>query len=193
MGMLKGGWELALRNEFKQEYYRELYQKVLQEYQTKTVYPPSQELFRAFELTPLEKVKAVILGQDPYHEPGQAEGLCFSVKPGVDIPPSLQNIFQELESDVHCQRPNHGSLIHWASQGVFLLNTILTVRAHQAASHRGLGWEQFTDAAIRVLNSQDRPMVFMLWGRPAGEKQALLDNPKHLVLTAPHPSPLSAY
>ena len=193
MAMITGGWEEALRGEFRQPYYRSLYESIRKEYETKTIYPPSKDLFQAFALTPLERVKAVILGQDPYHEPGQAHGLCFSVKPGVEIPPSLVNIFQELQADLGCTPPESGCLEGWARQGVFLLNTVLTVRAHQAASHRGLGWEQFTDAAIRVLNSQDRPIVFMLWGRHAGEKARLLDNPRHLVLTAPHPSPLSAY
>nr|MBQ6241796.1 uracil-DNA glycosylase [Lachnospiraceae bacterium] len=193
MAMLSGGWETALKDEFKKPYYRELYRKVLQEYQTRQVFPPAADLFSAFEATPLEKVKAVILGQDPYHEPGQAHGMCFSVRPGTEIPPSLVNIFQELHDDLGCRIPNNGYLMKWAEQGVFLLNTILTVRAHQAASHRGIGWEQFTDAAIRALNAQDRPIVFLLWGRPAGEKRGLLDNPRHLVLQAPHPSPLSAY
>lgn len=193
MAMITGGWEEALRGEFRQPYYRNLYESIRKEYESKTIYPPSKDLFQAFALTPLERVKAVILGQDPYHEPGQAHGLCFSVKPGVEIPPSLVNIFQELQADLGCTPPESGCLEGWARQGVFLLNTVLTVRAHQAASHRGLGWEQFTDAAIRVLNSQDRPIVFMLWGRHAGEKARLLDNPRHLVLTAPHPSPLSAY
>ena len=193
MAMITGGWEAALRGEFRKPYYRSLYEKVRQEYETRTVYPPAEDLFQAFALTPLEQVKVVILGQDPYHEPGQAHGLCFSVKPGVEIPPSLVNVFQELKEDLGCIPPENGYLEGWARQGVFLLNTVLTVRAHQAASHRGLGWEQFTDAAIRALNAQDRPLVFMLWGRHAGEKSRLLDNPRHLVLTAPHPSPLSAY
>ena len=191
--MITGGWEAALRGEFRKPYYRSLYEKVRQEYETRIVYPPAEDLFQAFALTPLEQVKVVILGQDPYHEPGQAHGLCFSVRPGVEIPPSLVNIFQELKEDLGCAPPESGYLEKWARQGVFLLNTVLTVRAHQAASHRGLGWEQFTDAAIRALNAQDRPLVFMLWGRHAGEKSRLLNNPRHLVLTAPHPSPLSAY
>lgn len=193
MAMLSGAWEEALKGEFKKPYYRALYERVLKEYQSRTVYPPAEDLFQAFALTPLEKVKVVILGQDPYHEPGQAHGLCFSVRPGVEIPPSLVNILRELQEDLGCVPPEAGCLEKWAAQGVFLLNTVLTVRAHQAASHRGIGWEQFTDAVIRVLNAQERPMVFMLWGRPAGEKKALLDNPRHLVLAAPHPSPLSAY
>ncbi len=193
MGSLSGGWLNALGGEFRKPYYRELYRKVLQEYQTRQVFPPSADLLSAYELTPLEKVKVVILGQDPYHEPGQAHGLCFSVRPGVEIPPSLVNIFQELHDDLGCRIPNNGYLVKWAGQGVFLLNTVLTVRAHQANSHRGYGWEEFTDATIRVLNAQDRPIVFLLWGRPAGQKKMLLDNPAHLALEAPHPSPLSAY
>ena len=138
-------------------------------------------------------MKVVILGQDPYHGDGQAEGLCFSVKPGIDIPPSLMNIYKELHDDCGCYIPNNGSLVKWAKEGVLLLNTVLTVRAHQANSHQGIGWEEFTDAAIRILDEQDRPIVFLLWGRPAQMKKAMLNNPKHLILEAPHPSPLSAY
>ena len=138
-------------------------------------------------------MKAVILGQDPYHNDGQAHGLCFSVKPDVAVPPSLVNIYKELQEDLGCYVPNHGYLKKWADQGILLLNTVLTVRAHQANSHRGIGWEEFTDAAIRILNEQDRPIVFILWGRPAQMKKAMLNNPKHLILEAPHPSPLSAY
>lgn len=193
MGMLTGAWLKALGPEFKKPYYRKLYETIRQEYSTQTVYPPAGDLLSAYELTPLEKVKVVILGQDPYHEPGQAHGLCFSVRPGVEVPPSLENIYKELHDDLGCKIPNNGYLVKWAGQGVLLLNTVLTVRAHRAGSHHGLGWEEFTDATIRVLNEQDRPMVFLLWGRPAGLKEALLTNPKHLVLKAPHPSPLSAY
>ena len=142
---------------------------------------------------PLSKVKVVIIGQDPYHEPGQAHGLCFSVKPGVKTPPSLVNIYKELHDDLGCSIPNNGYLEKWARQGVLMLNNVLTVRAHQAASHAGIGWEQFTDAAIDVLNKQDRPIVFLLWGSPAAKKCAKLNNPNHLILKAPHPSPLSAY
>ena len=191
--MITGLWQEALKEEFKQPYYRKLYETLKEEYARREIYPPSAELFSAFDLTPLEKVKVVILGQDPYHEPGQAHGLCFSVKPGVAVPPSLQNIYQELHDDLGCRIPKSGCLTKWAGQGVFLLNTILSVRAHQAASHRGIGWESFTDAVIRVLGSRERPLVFMLWGRPAGEKEALLAGREHLVLKAPHPSPLSAY
>ena len=135
----------------------------------------------------------VSLGQDPYHGDGQAHGLCFSVQPQVAIPPSLENIYKELQDDLGCYIPNNGYLEKWAKQGVLLLNTVLTVRAHQANSHRGIGWEQFTDAAIKILNQQDRPIVFILWGRPAQQKKAMLNNPHHLILEAPHPSPLSAY
>ena len=163
-------WLPALSPEFKKSYYRELYDKVNYEYRHYKVFPESRDLFSAFSLTPLSKVKVVILGQDPYHNDGQAHGLCFSVKPGVDIPPSLQNIYKELHEELGCYIPNNGCLVPWARQGVLLLNTVLTVRAHQAFSHRGIGWEQFTDAAIRAVDELDRPVVFMLWGRPAGER-----------------------
>ena len=162
-------------------------------YRTATVYPPAGDIFNAFHFTPLDQVKVVILGQDPYHEPGQAHGLSFSVKPGIEIPPSLVNIYQELHDDLGCYIPDNGYLVKWAKQGVMMLNTVLTVRAHQANSHRNIGWEEFTDAAIRVLADQDRPMVFILWGRPAQRKAEMIYNPKHLVLKSPHPSPLSAY
>jgi uracil-DNA glycosylase len=157
------------------------------------VFPTADDIFNAFHLTPLSEVKVVILGQDPYHNNGQAHGLSFSVKPGVDVPPSLVNIYKELNDDLGCNIPNNGYLEKWAKQGVLMLNTVLTVRAHQANSHRGIGWEEFTDAAILALNSQDRPIVFLLWGAPAQKKQVMLHNPQHLVLKAPHPSPLSAY
>ena len=152
------------------------------EYQTRKIFPPADDLFNAFHFTPLNEVKVVILGQDPYHNDGQAHGLCFSVKRGVETPPSLVNIYQELHDDCGCYIPNNGYLEKWAKQGVLLLNTVLTVRAHQANSHRGIGWEQFTDAAIQVLNEQDRPIVFLLWGRPAQMKKSMLNNPKHLIL-----------
>lgn len=193
MPPISNDWLEPLSSEFKKEYYKNLHKKVVEEYNSVLVFPPADDLFNAFHFTPLSEVKAVILGQDPYHGDGQAHGLCFSVKKGVDIPPSLVNIYNELHEDLGCQIPNHGCLEKWAKQGVLLLNTVLTVRAHQALSHRGIGWEQFTDAAIKVLNEQDRPIVFILWGKPAQEKKKMLDNPKHLVLTAPHPSPLSAY
>lgn len=190
--MISGDWLKPLSPEFRKDYYRELYNKVNYEYGHYRIYPDKNDVLRAFELTPLSRVKAVILGQDPYHGDGQAEGLCFSVKPGIEIPPSLANIYKELHRDIGFRIPNNGSLVPWAKQGVLLLNTVLTVRAHQAFSHRGIGWEQFTDAAIRALNLEDRPIVFMLWGKPAGEKASMLDNPRHLILKAPHPSPLSA-
>ena len=190
--MIENDWLSVLRPEFGKPYYKELYKRVNEEYRTQTVYPPGPELFKAFDLTPLSEVKVVILGQDPYHEPGQAEGLCFSVKQGIEQPPSLVNIYRELHNELGCYIPRSGSLVPWAKQCVLLLNTLLTVRAHQAFSHKGIGWEQFTDATIRAVNEVDRPVVFMLWGRPAGEKAALLDNPKHLVLKCAHPSPLSA-
>ena len=183
----------ALKEEFEKPYYKSLDKFVKQEYKTQSIYPPYEELFSAFQYTPLSKVKVLILGQDPYHEPGQAHGMSFSVKPGVHPPPSLVNIFKELQTDTGCYIPDNGYLIKWARQGVFLLNTLLTVRAHQPFSHRGRGWEQFTDAVIRVINKSENPLVCMLWGKPAGEKEILLSNPSHLVLKAPHPSPLSAY
>ncbi len=193
MGMIQNDWLEPLAPEFKKPYYAELYKKVKEEYATRKIFPPADDIFNAFEFTPLSQVKVVILGQDPYHGDGQAHGLCFSVKPDVDIPPSLVNIYKELHEDLGLYIPNHGYLEKWAKQGVMLLNTVLTVRAHQANSHRGIGWEEFTDAAIRVLNEQDRPMVFLLWGKPAQMKKSMLHNPKHLILTAPHPSPLSAH
>ena len=193
MAAIQNDWLDALKEEFRQPYYKKLFQTVNEEYRTRQFFPPADDIFNAFHLTPLHEVKVVILGQDPYHGAGQAHGLCFSVRPGVDIPPSLVNIYQELHDDLGCTIPNHGCLTKWAKQGVLLLNTVLTVRAHQANSHKGIGWEEFTDAAIRKLNEQDRPIVFMLWGRPAQAKKSMLHNPRHLILEAPHPSPLSAY
>lgn len=193
MPPITGTWAKVLNGEFRKEYYKNLYRKVNEEYRRYRIYPPANDLFNALHLTPLEQVKAVILGQDPYHEEGQAHGLCFSVRPDVEIPPSLQNIYQELHDELGCRIPNNGYLEKWARQGVLLLNTVLTVRAHQAHSHRDIGWEPFTDAIIKAVDEQERPVVFMLWGRPAQAKRSLLTNPAHLVLTAPHPSPLSAY
>ena len=167
MAGLNGDWYEALKGEFSKEYYRKLFETVNHEYKTRLIFPPAQDIFNAFHLTPLKEVKVVILGQDPYHNNGQAHGLCFSVKKGVEIPPSLVNIYQELHDDLGCTIPNHGCLTKWAEQGVLMLNTVLTVRAHQANSHRGIGWEEFTDAAITVLNAQDRPIVFILRGSPA--------------------------
>lgn len=193
MPPISNDWLVPLKPEFAKPYYRKLYQKVNDEYQNYLIFPPADDIFNAFAFTPLNEVKVVILGQDPYHGDGQAHGLCFSVKPDVEIPPSLVNIYKELHEDCGCYIPNNGYLTKWAKQGVLLLNTVLTVRAHQANSHRGIGWEEFTDAAIRILNEQDRPIVFILWGKPAQMKKAMLNNPKHLILEAPHPSPLSAY
>ena len=193
MPPITGAGADALQSEFKKPYYRTLFQKVQEEYSTHQVFPDPDDIFNAFHFTPLDQVKVVILGQDPYHGDGQAHGLCFSVKPDVEIPPSLVNIYKELETDEGCYIPNNGYLEKWARQGVMLLNTVLTVRAHQANSHRGIGWEEFTDAAIRILAEQDRPMVFILWGKPAQSKKIYLHPEKHLILEAPHPSPLSAY
>ncbi len=193
MGAIENDWLEPLSEEFKKPYYRELYQKVKHEYEKTQVFPDPNDIFNAFQFTPLSNANVVILGQDPYHNNGQAHGLCFSVKPDVDIPPSLVNIYQELREDLGCEVPNNGYLKKWADQGVMLLNTVLTVRAHAANSHQGIGWENFTDAAIKILNKQDRPMVFLLWGRPAQNKKVMLTNPRHLILEAPHPSPLSAY
>ena len=194
MAMITNDWLDTIKSEFAKPYYKELYQFVLQEYNTHVVYPPADDIFNAFHLTPLSEVKVLILGQDPYHGEHQAHGLCFSVLPDQpEIPPSLQNIYKELEDDLGCDIPNNGYLEKWAKQGVLMLNTVLTVRAHQANSHQGKGWEQFTDAIISAVNAQDRPIVYLLWGRPAQSKIPMLTNPRHLILKAPHPSPLSAY
>ena len=195
MAMITNDWLPAVREEFAKPYYRQLYQFVKEEYSRTVVYPPAEDIFNALHFTPLSEVKVLILGQDPYHNEHQAHGLSFSVLPDQkEIPPSLQNIYKELHDDCGCYIPDNGYLTKWAKQGVLLLNTVLTVRAHQANSHRGIGWEEFTDAAIRILDQQDRPMVFLLWGRPAQMKKSMLHrNPKHLILEAPHPSPLSAY
>jgi len=193
MGMITNDWLTVLDEEFKKPYYINLYNYIREEYDNRQIFPPADDIFNAFHLTSLSQVKAVIIGQDPYHNVGQAHGLCFSVKQDVEIPPSLVNIYQELHNDLGCYIPDNGYLTKWARQGVLMLNTVLTVRAHQANSHHGKGWEKFTDAAISALNEQNRPIVFMLWGRPAGMKKSMLNNPNHLILEAPHPSPLSAY
>ena len=193
MAAISNDWLEVLQDEFKKPYYKKLFQTVNQEYKTRRIFPPAEDIFNEFQLTPFHQVKVVILGQDPYHNYGQAHGLCFSVKKGVEIPPSLANIYQELHDDLGCKIPEHGCLTKWARQGVLMLNTVLTVRAHQAHSHRDIGWEEFTDAAIRALNKEDRPIVFILWGAPAQRKAVMLDNPAHLILKAPHPSPLSAF
>ena len=185
MAMISNDWLPALQEEFRKPYYKQLFSFVKQEYDTQVIYPPADDIFNAFHFTPLNEVKVLILGQDPYHNEHQAHGLSFSVLPEqTEIPPSLQNIYQELHDDLGCYIPR---------QGVLMLNTVLTVRAHQANSHQGKGWEHFTDAVIQAVNAQDRPIVYMLWGRPAQSKIPMLTNPKHLILKAPHPSPLSAY
>lgn len=194
MAMIDNDWLPCIKQEFTKPYYKELYTFVKHEYDTRIIYPPAEDIFNAFHFTPLSKVKVMILGQDPYHNENQAHGLSFSVLPTQkDIPPSLVNIYQELHDDLGCYIPNNGYLKKWADQGVLLLNTVLTVRAHQANSHQGKGWEQFTDAVIEAVNAQDRPIVYLLWGRPAQSKIPMLTNSKHLILKAPHPSPLSAY
>ena len=186
-------WQEALKEEFQKDYYHELMAKVSEAYENNQVFPPANEVFNALNLTPLSQVKAVIIGQDPYHDVGQAHGLCFSVKPGVKVPPSLVNIYKELHDDLGCTIPEDGYLVKWATQGVLMLNTVLTVNAHEPNSHKGYGWEKFTDAIISKVNEEDRPIVFLLWGAPAQKKKKLLNNPKHLILEAPHPSPLSVY
>ncbi len=193
MSAITNDWLEAIGDEFRKPYYSKLYRFIKEEYSNYVVYPNTDDIFNAFHLTPLNEVKVVIIGQDPYHNVGQAHGLCFSVKPEVEIPPSLLNIYKELNEDLGLRIPNNGYLVSWAKQGVLLLNTVLTVRAHQANSHQGHGWEEFTDAVIHAVNAIDRPIVFLLWGRPAGLKKPMLTNPKHLILEAPHPSPLSAY
>ena len=193
MSMIDNDWLVPLKKEFSKPYYKDLFEFVKNEYSTTVVYPPADDIFNAFHFTPLKDVKVLLLGQDPYHNVHQAHGLSFSVLPGNDIPPSLKNIYQELHDDLGCYIPNNGYLKKWADQGVLLLNTVLTVRAHQANSHQGKGWEQFTDAVIEAVNAQDRPIVIFLWGAPAGRKAKMLTNTKNLVLKAPHPSPLSAY
>ena len=194
MAMISNDWLPALQEEFRKPYYKQLFSFVKQEYDTQVIYPPADDIFNAFHFTPLNEVKVLILGQDPYHNEHQAHGLSFSVLPEqTEIPPSLQNIYQELHDDLGCYIPNNGYLEKWARQGVLMLNTVPTVRAHQANSHQGKGWEHFTDAVIQAVNAQDRPIVYMLWGRPAQSKIPMLTNPKHLILKASHPSPLSAY
>ncbi len=186
-------WDQILEGEFDKEYYLKLRKFLKKEYSEGVVYPSMYDIFNALKATPYERVKAVILGQDPYHGPGQAHGMCFSVRKGVTPPPSLKNIFKELADDTGCTIPSHGCLTEWAEQGVLLLNTVLTVREGQANSHRGKGWETFTDTVIHHLNERERPMVFLLWGGNAKAKESLITNPAHLVLKAAHPSPLSAY
>ncbi len=186
-------WNPVLRSEFDQDYWAELRRFVADERREHTVYPPQELEFAALHLTPLASVKVLILGQDPYHGPGQAHGLCFSVEPGVDVPPSLRNIFTELHDDLGLAAPPNGDLRPWAHQGVLLLNTTLTVRAHQAASHQGKGWETFTDQVIRTVDARPERVVFILWGASARKKGALIDDKRHTIIESAHPSPLSAH
>lgn len=191
--MVHNNWWPWLNDEWKQPYFVNLSRFIHEAYETKAVYPPKVQVFSAFESCDLNDIRVVILGQDPYHQKGQAHGMCFSVNPGVKIPPSLRNIYQELNSDCGCYIPDNGYLMPWAKQGVFLLNTILTVEDSHPLSHKGKGWETFTDHAIERINCLKQPVVFLLWGRNAREKKAMIDTTKHLVLEAPHPSPLSAH
>ena len=184
MPPIRNDWAKVLAPEYEKPYYKKLFDFVGKEYGTQTVYPPGDDIFNAFHLTPLKNIKCVIIGQDPYHGDGQAHGLSFSV--------SLKNIYKELHDDLGCYIPNNGYLVKWAEQGVLMLNAVLTVRAHKPASHQGKGWEEFTDAAIRAVNNLNQPVVFLLWGNFAKKKAEMLDNPNHLILTAPHPSPYSA-
>ncbi len=193
MVRIEPSWGEQLAAEFGKPYFAELTQFVRQEYAAGTCYPPGSLIFNAFDTTPFHQVRVVILGQDPYHGPGQAHGLCFSVNDGIPFPPSLQNIFKEVQAETGAPIPASGNLMRWARQGVFLLNTCLTVRQHQAFSHSGHGWETFTDAAIAALSRGREHLVFMLWGAPAGRKAALIDRSRHLILTSAHPSPLSAF
>lgn len=189
---IEASWKSRLKEEFEKDYFLSLSSFVKSEYQNSVVYPPGGLIFNAFNLCPFDKLKAVIIGQDPYHGPGQAHGLCFSVREGVDLPPSLLNIFKEIESDIGISRPTSGNLKRWASQGVLLLNATLTVRAHQAGSHQKKGWEQFTDSVIRIINSEKQNTVYFLWGAYAQKKGESIDKSTNLVLESVHPSPLSA-
>ena len=193
MVLLGNTWDGLLYSEFQKEYYIKLREFLKNEYATQTIYPEMGNIFNALKYTSYEDVKAVILGQDPYHGPNQAHGLCFSVQKGVKAPPSLQNMFKELNSDLGIPIPKNGELTSWARQGVLLLNTVLTVRAGQANSHKGMGWEIFTDRVIELLNMREKPIVFLLWGGPAKTKSKLITNPNHHILSTVHPSPLSAY
>ncbi|ASW44287.1 uracil-DNA glycosylase [Clostridium isatidis] len=190
--ILNNDWNHLLKDEFKKEYYKKLRQFLIEEYKTKTVYPEMNDIFNALEFTSYKDTKVLILGQDPYHGPNQSHGLAFSVKKGVKIPPSLKNIYKELNNDLGCYIPNNGYLKSWADQGVLLLNTVLTVRAHEPNSHKNKGWEIFTDKIISLLNERTDPVVFILWGNPAIAKTKLITNNRHYIITSVHPSPLSA-
>ena len=190
--IFRNDWAELLDDELKEQYYQELRKFLIEEYSTKKIFPNMYDIFNALHFTSYADTKVVILGQDPYHEPGQAHGLSFSVLPDVPPPPSLMNIFKELRDDLGCFIPNNGCLKPWAEQGVLLLNAVLTVRAHAANSHRGHGWEIFTDRIIRLLNEHERPLAFILWGNPARRKKNMITNPRHLIIESAHPSPLSA-
>ncbi|MET3575731.1 uracil-DNA glycosylase [Bhargavaea ullalensis] len=190
--ILSNDWQGELEGEFEKPYYLKLREFLKEEYSSREIYPPMHDIWTAFELTPYEEVKAVILGQDPYHGPGQAHGLSFSVKAGVRKPPSLRNVFKELKADIGCAEPEDGTLTGWANQGIMMLNTVLTVRAGEANSHRKQGWETLTDEVIRKLSEREKPVVFVLLGKPAQQKKQLIDLSRHAVIESPHPSPLSA-
>ncbi|MEE1541131.1 MAG: uracil-DNA glycosylase [Paludibacteraceae bacterium] len=190
---IEESWKVILKDEFEKPYFKILTDFVRKEYQTQTVYPPAKLIFNAFDLCPFDKVKVVIIGQDPYHGPGQAHGLCFSVNDGIDVPPSLVNIYKEIKEDLGIEPPASGNLERWAKQGVLLLNATLTVRARTAGSHQNKGWEEFTDRVIKELSEKRKDVVFMFWGSYAQKKGAIIDTKKHCVLTSVHPSPLSAY
>ena len=190
---LGNDWDTVLAEEFASEYYQKIRYWLKKEYAEQTIFPPMEDIFNALRYTPYHSVKAVLLGQDPYHGPGQAHGLCFSVQPGATPPPSLKNIFQEIQDDLGFPPPANGTLTKWAEQGVLLLNTVLTVRRGQANSHKNIGWTTFTDAVIRKLNEREQPIVFLLWGGNARSKKKFITNPNHLILETVHPSPLSAY
>lgn len=185
-------WQELLEGELEKPYFQQLYDFVLEERKKYTVFPPAKEVFSALRLTPYARVKVLLLGQDPYHDHNQAHGLCFSVRPGITPPPSLRNIFKELHDDLGCRIPNNGYLVPWAEQGVLLLNAVLTVRAHEAASHANHGWETFTDAIIRRVNEKSEPVVFVLWGGYARKKKSLIDTERHHIIESAHPSPLSS-
>ena len=190
---ITNGWKKIIDEEKEKDYFKELKKFLLKEYDAYKIYPRKGEIFKCFELTDFKDVKVVILGQDPYHQPFQAHGLCFSVNKGVKVPPSLVNIYKEINSDIGCSIPSHGNLTKWANEGVLLLNTIMSVRDSHPMSHSNKGWEVFTDRVIKELNKDNSPKVFMLWGSPSRKKKDLITNPKHLILEAVHPSPLSAY
>jgi uracil-DNA glycosylase len=191
--IFENDWSEILEEEIQKDYYQKLREWLKGEYQSANTYPSMYDIFNAFHYTAYQDVKVVLLGQDPYHGPNQAEGLSFSVKKGIKLPPSLRNMYKELHEDIGCDIPEHGSLVKWAEQGVLLLNTVLTVEEGKAHSHRGKGWEQFTDKVITLLNEREKPMVFLLWGKSAQSKRVLIDETRHKIIAAPHPSPLSAH